>query len=93
MHSNTGFRETMIAAYKSATKSAYDFILKKCHSLFFTEEKQPTGLLGRRHLDYLKRHRRVTYINLLTSGRLNSYLADIDKQAQKRFELLIEGMK
>ena len=44
-------------------------------------------------MDYLKRRRRVTYINLLTSGRLNSYLADIDKQAQKRFELLIEGMK
>jgi len=44
-------------------------------------------------LDYLKQHRRVTYINLLTSGRLNSYLADIDRQAQERFERLIEGMK
>ena len=40
-----------------------------------------------------ERHRRVTYINLLTSGRLNAYLADIDKQAQERFERLIEGMK
>jgi hypothetical protein len=35
----------------------------------------------------------VTYINLLTSGRLNTYLADIDKQAQEHFERLIEGMK
>lgn len=33
-------------------------------------------------MDYLKQHRRVTYTNLLTSGRLNSYLADIDRQAQ-----------
>jgi len=57
------------------------------------EEEQPIGLFGRRHLDYLKQHRRVTYINLLTSGKLNTYLADIDRQAQERFERLIEGMK
>ena len=35
-----------------------------------------------RHLDYLKQYRKVTYTNLLTSGRLNAYLADIDRQAQ-----------
>ena len=57
------------------------------------EEEQPIGLFGRRHLDYLKQCRKVTYTNLLTSGRLNAYLADIDKQAQERFERLIEGMK
>ena len=57
------------------------------------EKEQPIGLFGRRHLDYLKQHRKVTYINLLTSGRLNAYLADIDRQAQERFERLIEGMK
>ena len=57
------------------------------------EEKQPIGTWGQRHLDYLKQHRKVTYTNLLTSGRLNAYLADIDKQAQERFERLIEGMK
>ena len=42
---------------------------------------------------YLKEYRRVTYTNLLTSGRLNSYLADIDRQAQERFETLTEQMK
>lgn len=42
---------------------------------------------------YLKEYRRGTYINLLTSGRLNAYLAEIDRQAQERFERLIEGMK
>ena len=57
------------------------------------EKEQPIGLFGRRHLDYLKQYRKVTYTNLLTSGRLNTYLADIDKQAQERFERLIEGME
>ena len=40
-----------------------------------------------------KQYRKVTYTNLLTSGRLNTYLADIDRQAQECFERLIEGMK
>lgn len=53
------------------------------------EKEQPIGLFGRRHLDYLKQHRRVTYINLLTSGRLNTYLADIDRQAQDMFSRLV----
>ena len=57
------------------------------------EEEQPIGTWGQWHLDYLKQYRRVTYTNLLTSGRLNAYLADIDRQAQERFEQLIEGMK
>ena len=57
------------------------------------EKEQPIALFGRQHLDYLKQYRKVTYINLLTSGRLNTYLADIDRQAQERFERLIEGMK
>ena len=57
------------------------------------EEKQPIGIWGQRHLDYLKQYRKVTYTNFLTSGRLNAYLADIDRQAQERFERLIEGMK
>lgn len=51
------------------------------------------GIYARKHLQFLQEHRRVTYINLLTSGKLNSYLADIDKQAKERFELLISQMK
>ena len=57
------------------------------------EEEQPIGIWGQRHLDYLKQYRKVTYTNLLTSGKLNTYLADIDRQAQERFERLIEDMK
>ena len=41
------------------------------------EEDQPIGVWGQRHLRYLKEHRRVRYANLLTSGELNAYLADI----------------
>lgn len=61
--------------------------------LALSTEEQPIGIWGQRHLDYLKQYRQVTYTNLLTSGRLNAYLADIDRQAQERFERLIEEMK
>lgn len=57
------------------------------------EKEQPIDLWGQRHLRYLKEHRRNTYTTLLTSGRLNTYLADIDKQAQERMERLTEQMK
>ena len=43
------------------------------------EEERPIGVWGQRHLRYLKKHRRVRYANLLTSGELNAYLADIDR--------------
>ena len=57
------------------------------------EEEQLIGTWGQLHLDYLKQYRKVTYTNLLTSGRLNTYLADIDRQAQERSHRLIEDMK
>ena len=48
---------------------------------------------GWQPLDCLKQHRKVTYTNILTSGRFNVYLADIDRQVQERIERRIEGMK
>ncbi len=45
------------------------------------EESEPIGIWGQRHLRYLKQHRKILYANLLTSGKLNSHLAEIDKQA------------
>ena len=54
-----------------------------CLSLPAEKENKPIGVWGQRHLRYLKQHRRVLYTNLLTSGRLNSYLADIDRQAKQ----------
>lgn len=57
------------------------------------EEEKPIGIFGQLHLRYLKEHRRIVYVNLLTSGKLNSYLADIDEQAQEMLFRLVEQMK
>ena len=56
------------------------------------EEQQPIGIWGQRHLRHIKQNRRVLYTNLLTSGKLNSYLADIDKQAEEMFSWLVKHM-
>ena len=53
------------------------------------EEDQPIGVWGQRHLRYLKKCHRVRYANLLTSGKLNAYLADIDQQAEDLFFRLV----
>ena len=56
------------------------------------EEDQPIRVWGQRHLRYLKEHRRVRYATLLTSGELNAYLADIDRQAEELFLRLVKQM-
>ena len=52
------------------------------------EETQPIGLWGQRHKEYLKEHKHFLYTTMLIEGRLNSYLADIDRQAQECLLLL-----
>ena len=56
------------------------------------EEQAYIGIWGQRHLRYLKKHHRVLYGNLLTSGKMNSYLADIDRQAEEMFERIVKQM-
>ena len=56
------------------------------------EEQQPIGIWGQRHLRHIKQNQRVLYTNLLTSGKLNSCLADIDKQAEEMFSRLVKQM-
>ncbi len=56
------------------------------------EKQQPIGVWGQRHRRYLKEHRRATYATLLTSSRLNSYLANIDRQAEEMFSWLVKQM-
>ena len=56
------------------------------------EEQQPIGIWGQRHLRYIKQHRKVLYLNLLTSGKLNGYLADIDKQAEEMYSRFIKQL-
>ena len=63
-----------------------------CLSLPAEKENKPIGVWGQRHLRYLKHHCKVLYTNLLTSGKLNSYLADIDEQAEDMFLWLVEQM-
>ena len=59
---------------------------------FPEEEQQPIGVWGQRHLRYIKQNRKVLYLNLLTSGRLNGYLAELDKQAEAMFSRLVKQM-
>lgn len=66
-----------------------DYLLP-CLSLPAEKENKPIGVWGQRHLRYLKQHRKVLYTNLLTSGKLDSYLADIDAQAEDMFLRLVE---
>lgn len=57
-----------------------------------TEEEKSIGILGQRHLRYLKTHRKITYTNLLIRGKLNSYLSDINNQAEEMFFRLVNQM-
>ena len=56
------------------------------------EEEQPVGIWGQRHGRFLKEHHRILYYNLLTDGKLNSYLADIDRQAEEMLSRLVKEL-
>ena len=56
------------------------------------EKQQPIGVWGQRHLRYIKQNRKVLYLNMLTSGKMNGYLADLDKQAEEMFSQLVKQM-
>ena len=55
-------------------------------------EERPIGIWGQRHLRHLKKHRRTVYAELLTSGKLNDYLADLDEQAENMFFRLVKKL-
>lgn len=55
-------------------------------------EERPIGIWGQRHLRYLKNHRRVAYAELLTNGKLNCYLADLNEQAEDMFSRLVKEL-
>lgn len=57
-----------------------------------TEEEKPIGLWGQRCLRYIKEYKRLLYANLLTSGGLNSYLANINEQAEELFFRLVKQL-
>lgn len=57
-----------------------------------SDGQQAIGVWGKRHLRYLQEHCRATYISLKTTGKLNSYLAGIDQQAEEMFVRLVRQM-
>ena len=57
------------------------------------EENRPIGRWGRLHRDYLKQHHPIRFNDLVLSGQLWTYLADLNEQAQERLSLIIEQMK
>lgn len=56
------------------------------------EEPRHIGVWGQRHLRYLKQHRKVLYSELLISGKLNDYLADLNEQAEEMFSRLVKQL-
>ena len=56
------------------------------------EESRHIGIWGKRHLRYLKQHRKVLYSELLTTGKLNDYLADLNEQAEAMFSRLVKQL-
>ena len=55
-------------------------------------EGRPIGIWGQQHLRYLKQYRKTVYANLLTSGKLNGYLADLNDQAENTFFRLVNEL-
>lgn len=64
-----------------------DYVVK---NFILSTENLSIGIWGQRHLQYIKQNRKVFYLNLLTSGKLNGYLSDIDKQAEEMFFRLVK---
>ena len=60
--------------------------------LSLLDGQQAIGVWGKRHLRYIQEHRRATYISLKTTGKLNDYLANMDRQSEEMFVRLVQQM-
>lgn len=58
-----------------------------------SEEQRPIGKWGRMHRDYLRDHRPILFNDMILSGQLWTYLADLNEQAQRRLQLIIRQMQ
>ena len=61
-----------------------------CLELSAEKEERSIGVWGQRHLRYIREHKKALYTSLLTSGKLQSYLADVEEQAQELFDRLMK---
>ena len=78
------------------TENGIDYILVGDYyipDLKLPEENRPIGRYGRLHRDYLKEEHPARYSSLILTGKLWTYLADLNEQAEERFDLIIEQMK
>ena len=60
--------------------------------LTIDEPEQPISIWGQRRSHFLKEHKKIEYMNLLTSGKLNAHLAEVDQQAQDMYDQLMHQM-
>ena len=81
--------DTLFEQFGGTYTQVGDYLLP---DLSLPAEKEPgnVGVWALRHKRYLKQHHKVLYYNLLTSGKLDSYLADIEEQAQQLFLRLVK---
>ena len=61
-----------------------------CLELSAEKEERSIGVWGQRHLRYIREHKKALYTSLLTNGKLQSYLADVEEQAQELFDRLMK---
>ena len=61
-----------------------------CLDLPAEKEERSIGVWGQRHLRYIREHKKALYTSLLTNGKLQSYLADVEEQAQELFDRLMK---
>lgn len=80
---------TIFEAMGGTYRQVGDYLLPEI-TIPAEEETEPIGLWGQRHARYLQEHRKVLYMNLLTSGKLHKYLVDVDKQAEDMFLRLVK---
>lgn len=81
--------KTIFEAMGGTYRQAGDYLLPEI-TIPAEEETESIGLWGQRHARYLQEHRKVLYMNLLTSGKLHKYLVDVDKQAEDMFFRLVK---
>lgn len=78
------------------TENGIDYILVGDYyipDLKLPEENRPIGHYGRLHREYLKQEHPARYSSLILTGKLWTYLADLNEQAEERLDLIIEQMK
>lgn len=83
--------ETLFEQFGGSYTRQGDYLIPNL-TLPAEEEIGNIGVWAMRHKRYLKQHHKVPYYNLLTSGKMNSYLADIEQQAQQLFLRLVKGL-